>query len=68
MQSKVGWGGLEYNTGAYSLLDGSVGTLSWFYALGFDFNYDPTWCGGVPTVDEWSEICPGVRELYVIIE
>ena len=28
------WGGLEYNTGTGSLLDGSVGSGNWFYAVG----------------------------------
>jgi hypothetical protein len=29
------WGGLEYNAGGESLLDGSVGSSSWFYAIGY---------------------------------
>jgi hypothetical protein len=32
-----GWGGLEYNAGGESLLDGSVASAgAWFYAIGYN--------------------------------
>ena len=55
------WGGLEYNTQAYSLLDGSVDTSTWYYAVGstLDFSSGIPASGDVATQVELYVLHPG---------
>ena len=52
------WGGLEYNTGSPSLLDGSVNHSNWWYAVGSTQSHGGGIPGGNSTVVQ-------VVELYV---
>ena len=53
-----GWAGLEHNTGPDSLLDGSVDTSTWFYAIGSS----GAWSCGIPGAND----CEEVVELYAL--
>jgi len=51
------WGGLQYDDGPDSLLDGSVGTTLWYYAIGST----TPWNGGIPSWDPPVNVV----ELYI---
>ena len=51
------WGGLEYNTNKYSLLDGSINSNSWYYAIGTSIK----WLDGIPGSYQKEDIV----ELYI---
>jgi hypothetical protein len=56
------FGGLEYNEASQSLLDGSVGTSLWFYAIG-DYGTSSWGQDGIPAC---SQLPPQMMtELYV---
>ena len=55
--SSNNWGGLEYNTNDKSLLDGSINSNNWYYAIGSNTK----WFGGFPGPYQKEELV----ELYV---
>ena len=55
------WGGLEQSGSSPSLLDGSVSTRNWFYAVGAQ----QEWRGGIPA---YASSAVHVTELYVCVE
>ena len=63
--TEAGWGGLEYNTNEYSLLDGSSQCItdSWFYAIGVtQHDSIPCWEYGARSVELWVNAA-NTREL-----
>jgi len=49
-----GFGGLEFNTGRYSVLDGTVNHGNWFYAIG--------------ATEEWNGAIPGAADAEQVVE
>jgi len=50
------WGGLENNAGSSSLLDGSVDTTSWWFAVGVAANHGGAFPGPAGTVQKQVEL------------
>lgn len=58
--TNMGWGGLEYHNTQYTLSDGTINHLNWYFSIGSLVEYS----GGIPSYEE----NPGAQEVNLWIK